>query len=279
MAIISKTYDLYPWRTNNIKIVAVSEENNGRTVQFNLYPDDTKSYTISLSDATAYLYVYNGINPVGIQGNVSSSDSSVSFNLSKALLLKEGHYSCVVAIRQGNDILKFAGMTLCILNGRTEDGYIPSDEDLNIIKGLKNNINSLNSDVDSLINEVSETKTSYDGIHFESLKQRLDLERESQTQLRSEVQYARGTYPQLKNRLNAIEEKIENVDNIPSLSVEQTTDGVIITVIKDQAANGYKIANGKDYVITQDDKLEIAQMAVDVIDNDILTILGGDTVD
>lgn len=123
MSLTNKTFEIYAWRNNTSSIIAVSQENNGRTVNFKLYADDNQIPILNStkSDYSVFLYTtFSNTSSSFVEGTIDYSTSVVSFDLSSYMLPKRGCYPCFVHLTKGDEIIKFSGMTLKVLDGRTD---------------------------------------------------------------------------------------------------------------------------------------------------------------
>lgn len=123
MSLTNKTFEIYAWRNNTSSIVAVSQENNGRTVRFKLYADDNQIPILNSTKSGYSVFLYTTFSNTSssfVEGTIDYSTSTVSFDLSSYMLPKRGCYPCFVHLTKGDEIIKFSGMTLKILDGRTD---------------------------------------------------------------------------------------------------------------------------------------------------------------
>ena len=123
MSLTNKTFEIYAWRNNTSSIIAVSQENNGRTVKFKLYADDNQIPILNTTKSGYSVFLYTTFSNTSssfVEGTIDYSTSVVSFDLSSYMLPKRGCYPCFVHLTKGDEIIKFSGMTLKVLDGRTD---------------------------------------------------------------------------------------------------------------------------------------------------------------
>ena len=153
MAIVSKEFDLYAWRNNNINIVAVSQENNGKEIVFNLYTEATQSKLLNSNskDYISHLYVNLPNNKSAyVIGTLDKTNSKVTFTLDSCVLPTCGRFNCFVSLICDDTIIKFAGMTLCVLDGSISD-YVDNTSKTDSYDVLVSNVNYLMDKIDNVV--------------------------------------------------------------------------------------------------------------------------------
>lgn len=164
MAEISKEFDLYAWRHNNINIVAVSEEHNGKEVVFNLYTDSNQNKALNSASKNYIPHLYVDLpnnNGAYVVGTLDKVNSKVSFTLESCILQFCGRFNCFVSLIADDTVVKFAGMTLCVLNGSVKN-YVDSISQLDSYSVLLSNVDYLMSKVDNIVSD-------FDISNFEAL--------------------------------------------------------------------------------------------------------------
>lgn len=157
IAKITKEFDLYAWRHNNINIVAVSKEHNGKELVFNLYTDSiqNKALNSTSKDYIPHLYVALPNNKSAyVVGVLDKINSKVSFNLENCLLPFFGRFNCFVSLLCDDTIIKFAGMTLCVLDGDISN-YVDNISKTDSYDILVSNVNYLMSKVDNVVSDFN----------------------------------------------------------------------------------------------------------------------------
>ena len=176
MAIVSKEFDLYAWRNNNINIVAVSQENNGKEIVFNLYTEATQSKLLNSNskDYIPHLYVNLPNNKSAyVIGTLDKTNSKVTFTLDSCVLPTCGRFNCFVSLICDDTIIKFAGMTLCVLDGSISD-YVDNTSKTDSYDVLVSNVNYLMDKIDNVVSNFDianlETLSAYPNVSNNCLK-------------------------------------------------------------------------------------------------------------
>ncbi len=157
MAKIIKEFDLYAWRHNNINIVAVSKEHNGKELVFNLYTDSiqNKALNSTSKDYIPHLYVeLPNSKSAYVVGVLDKINSKVSFKLESCLLPFCGRFNCFVSLVCEDTIIKFAGIALCVLNGDIND-YVDNISKTDSYDVLVSNVNYLMSKIDNVVSDYN----------------------------------------------------------------------------------------------------------------------------
>lgn len=157
IAKITKEFDLYAWRHNNINIVAVSKEHNGKELVFNLYTDSiqNKALNSTSKDYIPHLYVALPNNKSAyVVGVLDKINSKVVFNIESCLLPSCGKFSCFVSLISDDTVIKFAGMTLCVLNGDINN-YVDNISKTDSYDILVSNVNYLMSKIDNVVSDFN----------------------------------------------------------------------------------------------------------------------------
>jgi hypothetical protein len=159
VAKISKEFDLYAWRHNNINIVAVSKEHNGKQLTFNLYTDSNKNKALNSTsnDYIPHLYVDLPNNKSAyVIGILDKVNSKVTFTLESCMLPSCGRFNCFVSLICDDVVIKFAGMTLCVLNGDISR-YVDNTSKRDSYDVLVSNVNYLMSKIDNVVSDFNIT--------------------------------------------------------------------------------------------------------------------------
>lgn len=159
MAITAKEFDLYAWRHNNINIIAVSKEHNGKELIFNLYADSNNNKLLNSSskDYIPYLYVNLPNNKSAyVIGTLDKANSKVTFTLESCILPSCGRFNCFVSLICNDIIIKFAGMTLCVIDGDISD-YVDNVSKIDSYNVLVSNVNYLMSKIDNVVSDFDIT--------------------------------------------------------------------------------------------------------------------------
>lgn len=176
MAITSKEFDLFAWRNNNINIIAVSQENNGKEIIFKLYTNATKNKLLNSTskDYIPHLYVDLPNNKSAyVIGTLDKVNSKVAFTLESCILPSCGRFNCFVSLIYEDTVIKFAGMTLCILDGDISK-YVDNISKIDSYDVLVSNVNYLMSKINNVVSDFDITNlemlSSYPNVSNNCLK-------------------------------------------------------------------------------------------------------------
>lgn len=155
MAKISKEFDLYAWRNNNINIIAVSNEHNGKEIVFNLYTDSKQNKVLNSTSKNYIPHLYVGLpnnKSTYVVGTLDKINSKVTFTLESRILTSCGRFNCFVSLIANDTVIKFAGVTLCVLNGDIKD-YVDGISQLDSYTQLTLNVSYLMSKINNVVSE------------------------------------------------------------------------------------------------------------------------------
>lgn len=176
MAKIYKEFDLYAWRRNNINIVAVSQEHNGKELVFNLYTDSNQNKVLnSMSkDFIPHLYVDLPNNKSAyVIGTLDKVNSKATFVLESCILPSCGRFNCFVSLIYDDMVVKFAGMVLCVLDGNISN-YVDNISKTDSYDILMSNVNYLMSKINNVVSDFNianlETLSAYPNVSNNCLK-------------------------------------------------------------------------------------------------------------
>lgn len=177
---ISKEFDLYAWRHNNINIFAVSKEHNCKELVFNLYTDSVQNKVLisASKDYIPHFYVdlpnHKSAYVVGVLDKINSK---VTFTLESCLIPHCGKFNCFVSLVGDDSVIKFAGMTLCVLNGDISKyvDNIPKTDSYDI---LVSNVSYLMGKINNVVSDYNiknlETLSSYPNLSNNCLRSSCD---------------------------------------------------------------------------------------------------------